>query len=70
MLIHVRQCQTSSQTVTEYVSIVFWYIIFSVNDNTCQTMSGNVRQAVKQVAEQYVSIFDTYYYYYVTDMTC
>ena len=33
-------------------------------------MSGNVRQAVKQVAEQYVSIFDTYYYYYVTDMTC
>ena len=54
----------------QYVSIVFWYIIFSVNDNTCQTMSGNVRQAVKQVAEQYVSIFDTYYYYYVTDMTC
>ena len=48
---NVRQCQTSSQTVTEYVSIVFWYIIFSVNDNTCQTMSGNVRQAVKQVAE-------------------
>ena len=32
------------KTVAGHVSIVFWYIIFSVNNNICQTMSDNVKQ--------------------------
>ena len=39
MLDNVRQCQT----VAGHVSIVFWYIIFSVNNNICQTMSDNAK---------------------------